>query len=117
MADYRNLEVWKLAHQLALRIHRATIEFPTHERYALSSQIRRSAVSIAANIAEGAGRVSDPDFARFVAIAASSANETEYHALLARDLGYLTAESHGEMADLIARVRSMLTNLRKTLIA
>ena len=68
-------------------------------------------------VAEGAGRMSDPDFARFVAIAASSANETEYHALLARDLGYLTAESHREMADLIARVRSMLANLRKTLIA
>lgn len=115
MADYRKLEVWELSHSLVLAVYRTTGSFPNHERYGLTAQIRRSTVSIAANIAEGSGRGSDLDFARFAAVATASANETEYHALLAHDLGYLSPEVHREIAGLIGRIRSMLANLQKTL--
>lgn len=93
-------------------------EPPSHspvERYGLTSQIRRSAASIAANIAEGCGRDTDQDFARFAVIAASSANETEYHTILARDLGYIDEPTYDCLYGLIGRVRAMLTALIKTL--
>jgi len=115
MADYRKLEVWKLAHEMTLCVYRVTTSVPAEERYGLTAQIRRSAASVAANIAEGAGRDTDQDFARFVVIAASSANETEYHALLAHDLGYIDTAAWEQLTGLIGRVRSMLTNLHKTL--
>jgi four helix bundle protein len=77
MSDYRNLDVWKLAHAVALETYRLTARLPTYERFGLVSQARRSAVSIALNIAEGAGRDSDRDLRRFLGIATGSANETE----------------------------------------
>lgn len=114
MADYQNLDVWKLSHQMTLDVYRASTPFPSHE-YGLTAQIRRSAASVAANIAEGAGRDTDQDFARFLVIASASTNETEHHALLARDLGYLDPAEWESLTELIRRVRSMLTNLVKAL--
>jgi len=66
MQDFRNLEVWHLAHELTREIYRTTARFPLDELFGLISQLRRAAVSVAANLAEGAGRGSDKDFARFV---------------------------------------------------
>jgi len=89
MKDFRSLKVWEKSHQLALDIYKATATFPKEELYGLTSQIRRSCTSIGANIAEGCGRGTDPDFARFLQIAMGSASELEYHFLLARDVSLL----------------------------
>jgi four helix bundle protein len=85
MKDFRQLKVWEKAHQLALEVYNATKGFPKEELYGLTSQIRRSSMSIPTNIAEGCGRNTDADFARFLQMAMGSASETEYQLILARD--------------------------------
>jgi four helix bundle protein len=92
MQDFRDLKVWQRAHALVLQIYKASSRFPDHERYGLISQLRRAAVSIPANIAEGTIRASDQDFARFLQIAIGSASEVDYLLLLARDLEYANSE-------------------------
>ena len=89
MKDFRDLKVWAKAHELALTVYRATSGFPKEELYGLTSQIRRASVSVPTNIAEGCGRGSDADFARFLQIAMGSASEVEYLLLLAHDLKFI----------------------------
>src|SRR5882724_7541397 len=91
MKDFRNLKVWRKSYDLTLMVYRATRSFPKDEQFALTSQIRRAASSIPANIAEGCCRNGDAEFARFLYIAMGSASELECHLLLARDLGYVPA--------------------------
>ncbi|MFZ0863641.1 MAG: four helix bundle protein [Candidatus Sulfotelmatobacter sp.] len=81
MQDFRNLEVWDKAHTLTLDIYKTSKSFPREEMYGLTSQMRRASVSIGANIADGACRRGDVDFARFLPIAAGSASEVQYHLL------------------------------------
>jgi four helix bundle protein len=109
MKDFRQLQVWEKSHQLALAIYKATKEFPKEELYGLTSQIRRASMSIPTNIAEGCGRGTDPDFARFLQIAMGSASETEYQLLLARDLDLLqndVEEVKRMLASLIITIRA-----------
>jgi four helix bundle protein len=94
MQDFRQLKIWERAHQLTLAVYSNTASFPHEERYGLTSQIRRVAVSIPANLAEGCGRGGDADFRRFVQIAMGSACELEYHLLLACDLKLLKAADY-----------------------
>ena len=115
MTDYRALDVWKLAHTVTIAIYRATNLYPSDERFGLVSQTRRAASSIPTNIAEGAGRFSDRDNRRFLAIAAGSVNETEYQLLLAKELGYLDATAWDDLTGDLSRVRSMLIRLRQWL--
>ena len=115
MTDYRALDVWKLAHSVTVSIYRATAAYHSDERFGLMAQTRRAAVSIPSNIAEGAGRFSDRDNRRFLAIAAGSVNETEYQLLLARELGYLDPTTWGDLSGDLSRVRSMLIRLRQWL--
>ena len=82
MKDFRDLRVWEKAHQLALDSYKATNGFPKTEMFGMTSQIRRAAVSIAANIAEGCGKRGNGEFQRFLNIATGSASELEYHFLL-----------------------------------
>src|SRR5436190_16323598 len=82
--DFRDLMVWLKAHTLTLDCYRVTASFPKHELYGITSQIRRSAASIPANIAEGCGKRGNPEFQRFLGIACGSASELEYHFLLSR---------------------------------
>jgi four helix bundle protein len=89
MGNYRQLLVWKRAHTLALDVYRATQRFPTEERYGLTAQLRRAAVSVVSNIAEGSGRLGDREHIRFLRIARGSVSEVECQLLLSRDLGYL----------------------------
>jgi len=111
MQDFRNLKVWEKAHGLTLMIYRATTEFPKSEMYGLISQIRSSSASIATNIAEGCGRGSDPDFARFLQMAMGSVSETDYQLLLAHDLGYLDLENYTKMNGLVTEIKRMLSTL------
>ncbi|MFT3881565.1 MAG: four helix bundle protein [Gemmatales bacterium] len=123
MQEYTQLKVWEKAHQLTLKVYRATSSFPRDELFGLTSQLRRSAASIGANLAEGCGRGSDPDFARFVQMALGSAYEVQYHLLLAKDLGYLKATSqqstddnnHESLNQGIVEIKRMLSSLLQTL--
>ncbi|MGH3089456.1 MAG: four helix bundle protein [Rubrobacteraceae bacterium] len=109
MRDFRELKVWHKGHRLTLEVYKATAGFPREERYGLTSQIRRSASSIPANMAEGCGRSGDAELARFMLIAMGSASELEYHLLLAYDLGFLEEESHKELSEKTKEIKRMLS--------
>lgn len=79
MADYRQLEVWRKAHLLTLELYKMTQCFPKSELFGLTSQIRRAAASIGANLAEGCGRRGDAEFHRYITIATGSSDELDYH--------------------------------------
>ena len=110
MGDFRNLRVWQRAHQLTLDLYGDSRTFPKEERYRLTSQLRRSAVSIPANIAEGCGRNGDAELARFLTIARGSASELDYYLLLAHDLGYLKSSRYEQLAEEVHGISRMLTN-------
>jgi four helix bundle protein len=117
MRDFKRLTVWQKAHRLALDVYRLTSGFPREERFGLTAQLRKSAASVPTNIAEGCGRSGEREFAHFVSIASGSASETEYHLLLAHDLGYLSAHQH-QVADAnVNEVKKMLGALHRKLTA
>ena len=115
MKDFRQLKVWEKSLQLALAIYKATKEFPIEELYGLISQIRRSRMSIPTNIAEGCGRNTDADFARFLQMTMGSASETEYQLILARDLEFLPKGEHEKLHNDVEEVKRMLASLLKTI--
>ncbi len=108
MRDFKQLKVWQKAHQLVLNVYRHTRGFPQDERFGLTAHLLKSAVSVPSNIAEGCGRESDRELARFLSIAAGSASETEYQLILARDLAYLDPEHHQVLDAQINEVKRML---------
>ncbi len=112
MQDFRNLDVWTKAHSITLELYRLTEGFPKSEVFGLSSQIRRAASSIAANLAEGCGRT-QPEFGRFLQIAFGSACELEYELLLAQDLGFLGYQPYEEINASVIEVKRMLNSLLK----
>jgi len=99
MGDFRKLEAWQVAHQLTLDLYRVTRAFPREERFGLVSQVRSAAVSVGSNIAEGAGRNNNGDFARSLSIASGSASEVLYLMILSRDLEYMTDNVFLERAE------------------
>ena len=109
MKDFRELQVWQKAHALVLKIYRVTRGFPSDERFGLTSQLRRAATAIPTNIAEGCGRSTDADLARFADIAMGSASETEYELLLAHDLGYIDRKTHRDLERDVVEVKRMLS--------
>jgi len=111
MGDYRQLSVWKRAHGLALEVYRSTRSFPDHERYGLVAQLRRAAVSVVSNIAEGTGRHSDRELARFLRIARGSVCEVECQLLLSRDLGFLKPDGWTALDSDCREVGKMLNGL------
>jgi four helix bundle protein len=113
MSNYQRLNVWKAAHSLTLSIYSETAQFPRHEQFGLSAQLRRACVSIGANLAEGSSR-SRKDFARFLTIALGSTSELEYLLLVSRDLGYIDTYALSAQAVSIAR---MLQRLRQSMLA
>jgi four helix bundle protein len=116
MGEYRSLKVWQRAHALTLRVYKVTRSYPSDELYGLTSQTRRSAASISANIAEGCGRNTDGELIRFCRIAMGSANELDYHLLLAHDLEYLDDDTYQRLGREIGQVRSMLASLIKSVL-
>jgi four helix bundle protein len=107
--DFRQLKVWQRAHQLTLEIYKTIASFPRSEAYGLTPQIRRAAVSIPSNLAEGCGRNGDAELARFCSIASGSTSELEYQILLARDLNLILSETHEKLAQQITDIKRMLT--------
>ena len=97
MRDFRKIEAWQLADDLAVAVYEATKGFPKEEVYGITSQIHRAATSVGANIVEGSSRESAKDYAHFLQIARGSLAETQYFLHLARRLGYLQPE-HAEQA-------------------
>ncbi len=115
MSDFKQLQVWQRAHALTLAVYHATNAFPREEAYGLTGQIRRSAASVPANIAEGCGRGSNAELARFLRNPLGSSNELEYHLLLAHDLQLLSPQDHNRLLPELVEVRRMLTGLIQSL--
>ena len=109
------MQVWEKSHELTLKIYELTSQFPREEVYGLTSQVRRACASVPTNIAEGCGRESPADFARFLQIAMGSASETEYLILLARDLKYINTNQYTELVDVVIYIKKMLINLQKNI--
>ncbi|MGC1788691.1 MAG: four helix bundle protein [Terriglobales bacterium] len=106
--------MWRKAHEMTLETYRVTVAFPREEMYGLTSQLRRAAASIGANIAEGCGLRSDGEMCRFLQTARGSASETEYHFLLARDLHLLTEKDFEILTRKADELRRMLTGLMQS---
>ena len=111
MKDFKSLNVWKKSHALVLSVYKASRNFPKEEFFTLTSQLRRAAGSVAANIAEGCGRGGDPEFGRFLQMAMGSASEVEYHLLLVHDLEYFTDEAFSQLTRDVVEVKRMLASL------
>ena len=117
MQHYIKLAVWQRSHKLVLAIYRLTEAFPTGERYGLTSQLRRAALSVPTNIGEGSKRAAPRDYGHFLNIAEGSLSETEYVLLVSRDLGYISSETaHGYLSE-VTELLKMLHGLRKTILA
>lgn len=110
MRNYRELQVWTKAHALTLDLYRLSRAFPREEIYGLTSQLRRSAMSIGANLAEGCGRRTGGELAHFVRIAMGSASELDYHLLLCRDLEFLNNDDFERCTKNLTEIRKMLTS-------
>jgi four helix bundle protein len=114
MRNYHDINVWKKAHELTLVIYKVTEGFPKNEQFSLTSQIRRACYSIPMNTAEGCGKSSDAEFARFLDMSAGSASELDYQLLLAKDLGYIEEATYQSLAESLNHIRRMLTSLIKS---
>jgi len=115
MSDISKLNAWKEAHQFVLQIYKLTKKFPPDERFRLVDQICRSANSIAANLVEGNGRSYKKEYLQFVFLARGSLDETKYHLLLAKDLGYITEKEYIDLIGCSDNVGKLINGLIKYL--
>lgn len=113
MQDYKNLQVWQKAHILVLELYKLTQVLPKEETFGIKSQLRRAAVSIPANLAEGCGKITSKDTANFFQIALGSLHETEYYILLSKDLAYISLADYEFATQSINEVKAMLISLIK----
>src|SRR2546421_12935224 len=111
MGGFKELTGWAKAHALTLEIYKVTQKFPREEIFGLTAQMRRASNSIGANLAEGCGRKSDPEFRRFIHLAMGSSTELEHHLLLAKDLELLRSEEFDRLKDQIGEIGKMLKSL------
>ena len=115
LKGYRDLDLWKKAHIIVLEVYRLTNLFPRNEQFGVVSQLRRSAASIPANIAEGYGRRSTKELIQFLGIANGSLEELRYFLLLSRDLRYLPNEAYEALERDLKSVAQMIEALSKAL--
>lgn len=116
MHNFKELKIWQKSRELTKEIYVITQNFPKEEKYDLVSQIRRSAISIPSNIAEGSGRESKKEFVRFLNIAISSAFELETQIIISNDLGYILDQVYELLIKEINEIQKMIFGLRKTII-
>lgn len=117
MQDFRKLLVWQKGHAMALSIYRATFTFPEHERYGLTSQMRRAAFSIPSNIAEGCGRAGRVELRQFLHVSLGSASELDYFLLLSHDLQLLTPAQYKTLERRVHELKLMLSGLIRKISA
>ena len=117
MQDFTQLKVWQKSHNITINIYKLTAQMPSEEKFGLVSQIRRASVSIESNLAEGCGRDSDKELARFVDISMGSSFELRCQLLIARDLGYINSKKYQTFESKIIEVNRMLGGLLKKLRA
>ncbi|MDX1586805.1 MAG: four helix bundle protein [Balneolaceae bacterium] len=108
MNNFRNLKIWNRSIDLATDVYDATNRFPRTEQYGLTSQIRRSVVSISSNIAEGAGRKSEKEFSRFLNIAKGSCYELETQLLISKNLGFMAEEKFLKIEEELVKIEKMI---------
>ena len=111
--DYTKIVAWQRAHQLTVAVYRLTQAFPKAEMFGLTSQLRRAATSVAANVVEGSARNSKRDYLHFLNIAEASLRETEYLLLLARELGYVSEVQHRDTTALVNDTFAPLHGLQR----
>ncbi len=116
MRVFQELKIWQRSHEFTLRIYESTKTFPKEELYGLTSQMRRSASSIPTNIAEGCGKNSNPDFARFINIAMGSAAELEYQLILSKDLQYISERDFDSLYNELVEIRRMINTFIRKLV-
>lgn len=115
MQHYSKLRIWQRSHRLVLAVYRATKVFPVEERYGLTSQLRRAALSVPANVVEGSKRASSRDYSHFLNIAEGSLAEAEYLILVSRDLKYIAENGATQLLSETTELQKMLHSFRKTL--
>jgi four helix bundle protein len=113
MQNYKELKVWEKAHELVLAVYQVCFRFPKDEAFGLTSQFKRSAISIPANIAEGCGKSTSKDTVNFFHIALGSLHETEYYCLLSKDLNFVQLETYTSLQEKISEIKAMLVSLIK----
>ena len=116
LGDFRKLEVWRRSQALAVSLYEATRPFPLKERYGLTAQMRRAALSVSSNLAEGCGREGDAELRRFVRISQGSLAELECQLLPARDLAFIQPQVLEPVLDEIHAIRGMLHSLHRSLL-
>jgi four helix bundle protein len=115
MKTHKDLDVWKDSVSFVTDIYRITKKYPKEEQFGLTSQIRRSAVSIPSNIAEGAARKSGNEFKQFLHIAMSSASELDTQLLISNNLNYITGKEYDELSSKLSSISRMLQGLIKSI--
>lgn len=113
MHNYKQLDVWNRAIELATGLYSLTKSFPKEEKYGLVSQMRKAAVSISSNIAEGAGRNSDNEFRHFLTVAFGSCSELETQLIISHKLNYLSQQNFAELNSQLVEVQKMIFSLIK----
>ena len=114
---WRELDVWKLSHEMVLDVYRLTSSFPDHEKFRLTNQLCRAASSEPANIVEGNARYSRKEYIQFLVTARASLEETRYHSLLARDLQYIELSDYDQFEAKAERISRMLNSFIRSLRA
>ena len=117
MRPHQKLEAWSKAIELVTDVYKSSERFPKEERYGLTSQIRRAAVSIPANLAEGAGRRSPKEFAHFLSNSQGSASELETELIIANRLGYLDEATFAKLISQLERIGRLITGLARNVSA
>lgn len=106
--NFKNLEVWKVAHELVIQVYNSNIKFPSNEKYGIESQLKRAVVSVPANIAEGYKRQQDKELINFLSISQGSLSEVEYYLILIKELGYIDKDTYAQMMLKVEKVDRML---------
>lgn len=115
MKNFKNLKVWQKGIKIVADVYKSVNRFPKEELYGLTSQIKRSAISIPSNIAEGSGRGTDKEFNRFLDIALGSSFELETQLIIAKELAYISEEDFLDISTKLDEVQRMITGLQKNL--
>ena len=113
--NFKNLKIWQLGIELIMEVYAISKQFPTEERYGLTTQVNRSALSVPSNIAEGSGRGTNKDFANFLSIAIGSLYELETQIIVARQLNFIKEEQFNKLSKMVNELEKMINGIRNNL--